>query len=233
MTVSVKNKEINAIVSDLNQTFYRIPPEQEKVVWGDMRRNLAMNALARRGIADPSETLINDTIETLVEQAQIIGWKRSFMALGGNEADYFKIKSEVKIAEHLSYDPKLVEVLNLLTEHLPVHIFTGSQRDLAFKSLEILVGKQNKQRFEQRLLAIDDMRQASKPDLEAYQEMLERFHLEPEKTALIDDSLPEVEMAASLGMITFWIKNSHEGNGFSPHILINSFADLPKHLHVE
>ena len=78
------------------------------------------------------------------------------------------------------------------------------------------------------------MHNATKPDLEAYQEMLERFALEPESTIFVDDQLAEVETAVSLGMITFLIQELNQGeNEFSPHILINSLADLLDHLQID
>jgi FMN phosphatase YigB (HAD superfamily) len=70
--------------------------------------------------------------------------------------------------------------------------------------------------------------------LEAYQEMLERFALEPKSTIFVDDQLSEVETAASLGMITFLLQQASQGETqLGPHIVLKSLYDLLEHLKIE
>ena len=153
--------------------------------------------------------------------------------MGGSEAAYLEITSSLTTADYLSYDPELVELLSLLMQHLPVHIFTNSVRVRVFEALEVLIGSLNEQ-FYKRVLAIDDMKKGTKPSIEAYQEMLERFKLEPESSIFIDDQLSEVETAASLGMMTFLIQEQgKEEKTINPHIVINSVLDLTKHLEIK
>ncbi|MFA6814554.1 MAG: HAD family hydrolase [Candidatus Pacebacteria bacterium] len=236
MEIEVRGRKVRAVVFDLDETLYRCSGEAEEKMWGDLRRKLvtAPEVLAKQGIVDPEEETIKKLVESYVEQAQEIGWKLSFLAMGGSEESFFDITSSLSTADHLSYDPDLVELLNLLMQHLPVHVFTGSVRERAFEALEVLIADLSGQFQNNKLLAGDDMRQATKPDLAAYQEMLDRFDLNPETTILVDDQLSEVETAASLGMITFWIQELNQGeNEFSPHILINSLADLLDHLQID
>jgi FMN phosphatase YigB (HAD superfamily) len=115
-----------------------------------------------------------------------------------------------------------------------VHIFTGSTRERVFNALKVLIGNSSDQFIYDRVLAVDDMSQGTKPDPEAYQEMLERFNIEPESTIFVDDQLSEVETAASLGMITFLIQKQNLGETeLPPHIVLNSLFDLLDHLEID
>lgn len=234
MAVSVNGQEVKAAIFDLDETLYQFPPEKQALIWIDLRRQLVISALAGRGITNPSEEMIENTVATYIKQAKKLGWKHAYLALGGNEEDYPKITGSFSIAEYLSYDSALVELLNLLSNYFPVHIFTGSSRECAFEALEVLIGQLSDRFTSERMLTSDDMRRGTKPDLEAYQEMLERFALEPKSTIFVDDQLSEVETAASLGMITFLLQPESQGAiELPPHILINSLSDLLEHLKIE
>jgi HAD superfamily hydrolase (TIGR01509 family) len=233
MAISLHGREINAAVFDFDQTLYRRLGESEEEMWGDLRRKLVTNAdvLLKQKIADPDEETITKLVKTYVEQAQEIGWKPSFEVMGGSEEAYFEITSSLSIADYLSYDLDLVKLLSSLMQHLPVHVFTGSVRKRVFDALEVLLGSLSEQFLYKRVLAVDDMKKGAKPDLSAYQEMLERFNLKPETSIFIDDQLSEVEAAASLGMITFLIQE--QDKIIEPHIVINSVLDLTKYLEIK
>jgi FMN phosphatase YigB (HAD superfamily) len=236
MAVNLHGREVSAAVFDFDQTLYPCSGEAEELMWGGLRRKLVTDpdVLAKQGIVDPDEKTIKKLVKTYVKQAQEIGWKPSFLTMGGNEEAYLEITSSLSIADYLSYDQELVALLSLLMQHLPVHIFTGSTRKRVFDALEVLIGNLSEQFLYQRLLAVDDMKKGSKPDLAAYQEMLERFKLKPESTIFVDDQLSEVEAAASLGMITFLIRElGEEEQSVNPHIVINSVLDLTKHLEIK
>ncbi len=234
MPVSVNGHEVKAAVFDLDETLYKFPPEKQALIWLDLRRQLVTSALANRGISNPSEEMIEKTVATYIKQAKKLGWKHSFLALGGTEEDYPKITGSFSVAEYLSYDAALVELLNLLSNYFPVHIFTGSSRESAFEALEVLLGELSERFTSERMLTSDDMHDGTKPDPEAYQEMLKRFNLEPKSTIFVDDQLSEVETAASLGMITFLLQQESQGAiELPPHILINSLSDLLEHLKIE
>lgn len=234
MSVSVNGQEVKAAVFDFDETLYQFQPEKQALIWLDLRRQLVISALAGRGITNPSEEMIEKTVAIYIKQAEKLGWKHSYLALGGNEEDYPKITGSFSIAEYLSYDSALVELLNLLSKYFPVHIFTGSSRECAFDALEVLIGELSDRFTTERMLTSDDMRRGTKPDLEAYQEMLERFALEPKSTIFVDDQLSEVETAASLGMITFLLQQASQGETqLGPHIVLKSLYDLLEHLKIE
>ena len=236
MAVSLHGREVSAAVFDFDQTLYRCNGEAEEHMWGDLRRKLVTdpNVLAKQKIVNPDEETIKNLVKTYVELAQEISWKPAFLAMGGNEKDYLEITSSLSIADYLSYDPELVKLLSMLIQHLPVHIFTGSTRGRVFDALEVLLGSLSDQFLYKKVLAVDDMKKGTKPDLAAYQEMLERFRLEPQSTIFVDDQIAEVEAAASLGIMTFLIREQGEDDeAINPHILINSVLDLTKYLEIK
>jgi FMN phosphatase YigB (HAD superfamily) len=235
MAVKVNGKEVEAAVLDFDGTFYQLSPADQKRLWGNLHQQLAINALKNTGLDNPSQEKIDKTVSEYERNTDKLGYKGSFLALGGTEKDYKRLISmSVPITEFLTYDFELVKILSILMQHLGVYVFTGSPRERFFNALEELIGNLSDQFVYKRVLAMDDMRQGTKPDRKAYQEMVERFALNPETTIFVDDQQSEVKTAASLGMITFLIQQDSQGQpDFSPHIVIKSLHDLLEHLQIE
>lgn len=228
MPTTLNGKEvIEAIVLDFDGTCYRVDSETDHKIWGELRRTIAFHSLKNKGISEPTELEIKREVEAYCQRAEEIGWTRASLETGISEAEYQKIVADVNKAKHLEFDTQLAGALEILLKELPVYVFTGSTRQSVLEALAVLVGDLWLD-FEQRLLAMDDMRQGQKPNSEAYQEMIKRFKINPETTILVDDQLAELETAASLGLITFLI--SDRGKTIEPHLVLNKISQLLDYL---
>ncbi|NCN45251.1 MAG: hypothetical protein COU63_04690 [Candidatus Pacebacteria bacterium CG10_big_fil_rev_8_21_14_0_10_36_11] len=230
MTIELANKKIEAIVLDFDGTFYSANKELEAKIWGEARKKLITKILEFEGITSFTPEYFNQRLEEFIQEAQLNGWRVSFKKFGGTDEGFDEVISSVSVAEFLDFDQQLVDLLTELMSHVPVYIFTGSHRKRCWDALDVLVGDLIN-RFENSILAADDMEFGRKPVLAAYQEMVDRFALNPETTIFVDDQLVEVNSAAELGIMTFLIHETTNGEeAIGSHILINSLKKLLDHL---
>jgi len=233
MPIRFNDREISAVVLDFDNTIYSADEELEAQIWGEVRRRLVKKVLEINGTKDISDHDFAQYLHNYVEQSKKIGWKPYFLEQGGSANDFLEIIASVSIADYLSFDEDLAKFINELMQYIPVYIFTGSNSQRVFEALNILIGDMWSQ-FEHRVLAADDMKRGLKPDQAAYQEMIERFGIDPKNTIFLDDQLVEVQTAASLGIITFLIqRGSIEKSVPGPHVILRSILELSTYLTCE
>jgi putative hydrolase of the HAD superfamily len=104
-------------------------------------------------------------------------------------------------------------------------IFTSSTRE---HTQQVLVALAIARHFE-RTFDIRDTRYVCKPDPAAYHVVLEALGLQAEQCLLVDDSLPNLQTAASLGMTTVWVGSQQRAEGVAWAIdRIESIADVAR-----
>lgn len=234
MAIRFKGKEISSIVLDFDGTFYQTDDETELRIWDGIRRAMVSKFFEYRGETDVDGEKFEQLLEDFIQLAGEIGWKPAFIQLGGNSDDFVEIISTVSLAEHLAFDQQLVDLLNELIQHVPVYIFTGSNRKRVFDALEVLIGDLKQIFVEGRVLAADDMKNGLKPDEAAYSEMIERFEIEDSgSTIFVDDQETEVTSAERLGLITFWIQANGGPKKDHPHVIISSILEITNHLEID
>lgn len=230
MTIKYKDKQINAIVLDFDGTFYSNEGIEEKI-WTDARKKLVKKLTETSNRADIKNMNPENLFEMYVNLGYEIGWEHTFVQLGGSVPDFHQVADKVTKAEYLKYDEELANFIRELQQFVPVKIFTGSTRETVTDALKVLVGDLWLS-LSENLLATDDMKIASKPNKEAYEEMLSVFGFEPSKTICVDDQEVDLNTAASLDIITFLIKGSKTNySGVeNPHVMISSVVELKNHL---
>lgn len=232
MSIKYKSKEINAIVLDFDGTFYS-NNEVELKIWSEARKKLIANLISSSSRAEIRATESEELLTKFVEHSIEIGWENSFVEFGGTAVDFHEVADNVTKAEFLKFDQKLTDFLQVINQHVPVHIFTGSNRKSVFDALSVLT-KDLWQPPAENLLAVDDMKISNKPNIVAYEEMLSVFGLDAQKTIFVDDQEVEVNAAANLNIITFLIDENQDSQAnFDLHTPISSLVELQNHLTFE
>ena len=142
---------------------------------------------------------------------------------GINADDYLGYVHGFSVQELLAPNPELDGVL----EQLPWRkvIFTSSTREHTQQVLEALAIAQH---FA-RAFDIRDTGYICKPDPAAYQVVLLALGLQAEQCLLVDDSLPNLQTAASLGMVTVWVGSQERVDGVTWAIdRIECIADVAR-----
>lgn len=104
-------------------------------------------------------------------------------------------------------------------------IFTSSTRE---HTQQVLAALAITQHFE-RTFDIRDTGYICKPDPAAYRFVLESLRLRAEECLLVDDSLPNLQAAARLGMLTVWVGSEQRVEGVAWAIeRIESIADMAR-----
>jgi len=142
---------------------------------------------------------------------------------GINADDYLGYVHGFSVQELLAPNAELDGVL----EQLPWRkvIFTSSTREHTQQVLEALAIAQH---FA-RTFDIRDTGYICKPDPAAYQVVLLALGLQAEQCLLVDDSLPNLQTAASLGMVTVWVGSQERVDGVTWAIdRIECIADVAR-----
>jgi putative hydrolase of the HAD superfamily len=140
-----------------------------------------------------------------------------------NADDYLDYVHGFSVRELLASNAELDRVL----EQLPWRkvIFTSSTREHTQQVLEALAIAQ---RFA-RTFDIRDTGYVCKPNPAAYQVVLQALGLQAEQCLLVDDSLPNLQAAARLGMVTVWVGSRERADGVTWAIdRIECIADLAR-----
>ncbi|MBP7740957.1 HAD family hydrolase [Candidatus Woesebacteria bacterium] len=235
MTIKYKDKPINALVLDFDGTLYSNEGIEEKI-WTDARKKSIQKLIDTSSRVEIKNMNPENLLEMYIKLGNEIGWENTFVKLGGNAIDFHQVADKVTKAEFLKYDEELTNFIREMREIVPVKIFTGSTRETVIDALKVLVGDLWLP-LSENLLATDDMKTASKPNKVAYEEMLSVFGFEPSKTIFVDDQEVDVDVAASLDLITFLIQGSKTNDGEvknsgadNPHVMISSVVELRNHL---
>lgn len=122
---------------------------------------------------------------------------------GINPEDYLEYVHHFSAREMLAPNPDLDGALAQLPWRKV--IFTSSTRE---HTQQVLAALGIARHFE-RIFDIRDTGYVCKPNLAAYRTVLQALDLPARQCLLVDDSLPNLQSAASLGMVTVWV-GSHE-----------------------
>jgi len=230
MSIKFAGKEVSSIVFDFDGTLYSHEELQDKI-WEEPRKKIVRKIFENRGVKDFTPDEFNQLLEDYIGRAKKVGWDRAFLDLGGDINDYYEITGAASKAEFLEYDEQLVLLLTDIIKQVPIYIFTGSNREIVLKALEVLIGDLWLY-FEKSMLAFDDMKIGRKPNENAYQEMIDVFGVDPDKTVFVDDQRVEVDSATSFGMITFLVREESKEMMMGPHVVLKSIFQLTDHLEI-
>ncbi len=232
MSIKYKNKDINAIVLDFDGTFYS-NKELELKIWSDARKKFIDKMISSSNRADIRATGHEELLTKFVEHSIEIGWENAFVEFGGAARDFHQIADNVTKAEFLKFDQKLTDFLQVLSQNVSVYIFTGSNRKTVIDAIGVLT-KELWIPLSDNLLAVDDMKISNKPNIAAYEEMLDVFGIDATEIIFVDDQEVKVNAAANLNLITFLIdENADSAANFELHTPISSLVELQNHLTFE
>ena len=228
MSVSIEGKKFSTVILDFDGTFYSTKDGLDEKIWDKARRILIKKLLEKQSRLNVSKNEFEELLNEYIARGRVMGWSDAYVSMDGDEVEFDKVALSVSKAEFLKFDQKLATYLEELMMHIPVFIFTGSNRDVVLDALEVLIGDLYK-KFEINLLAADDLGGLRKPQLEAYKGMIETFGLDPGEAVFVDDSLKEVEVATSLGIKTYLLQEQKEDEAeqlIGPHIVIKSIYEF-------
>ena len=126
---------------------------------------------------------------------------------GINAEDYLQYVHGFSARELLAPNVELDGVLARLPWRKV--IFTSSTRE---HTHQVLAALDIARHFE-RTFDIRDTGYVCKPDPSAYHTVLQALNLQAEQCLLVDDSLPNLQSAASLGMVTVWVGSHDRATG--------------------
>jgi len=126
---------------------------------------------------------------------------------GINADDYLDYVHGFSAQELLAPNAELDQALTQLPWRKV--IFTSSTRE---HTQQVLAALAITQHFA-RTFDIRDTGYVCKPDPAAYHTVLQALGLQAEQCLLVDDSLPNLQTAASLGMVTVWVGSHDRADG--------------------
>lgn len=198
MKYSLAEKLIDNLVLDFDQTMYPDKPSlrrRSKILIG---HNIAIHILSKRTNTYVGPADIANLEKHYHEIAKKIGHSKAFEEIGGDPADYFGIIRQTEQSPILKYDPKLVRMLDLMSSHAELFIFTGSYLGPVTRSLDVLLADQAG--LINQVVGYDTLKHG-KPTVEAYLEMADFLHIDPTRSVMVDDSTTEIDVAKSIGMM--------------------------------
>lgn len=205
-------REIDTLVCDLDNTLY--PPEVMDGMWDGVRRTLISALLAETGQGNVSPELFEEKLrEWIALTREVGGWSKAYMALGGSYEVFLNLIQDADRASYLKYDAELIKTVQELSlKGVKIFVFTGSLRCMAEKSLSVILGEHTD--LIRGLVGADDLTEgATKPDLQAYQQMRAKFGIDnPGSAVMVDDQFTEIISAKEIGMGGILVGDNLEEN---------------------
>jgi FMN phosphatase YigB (HAD superfamily) len=228
MSIEFDGRRVEAVVLDFNGTFYIPNKELGKSVWKDARLQLVQKTFEAEGDPSPNGIEFGRRLQNFVDEALEKGWRTTFKRYGGTDEDFDAIINSVHLADFLKFNQELTDFIRELMEHVPVYLFSSSEMDRVFGALKAVIGDLAHE-LEDNILSGDKMKTARKPNLLAYEEMVEKLGVDPEKTIYADNNWREADAAAEMGFMTFLVDSKLEGM-MNDHVVINFLAQMGEHL---
>jgi FMN phosphatase YigB (HAD superfamily) len=228
VSIEFEGREVSAVVLDFNGTFYISNKEFQKRVWKDARLQLVQKTFEIEGETSVNGMVFGSRLEDFVQESIQNGWRVTFKRYGGTDEEFDAIINSVNLAEQLEFDQELADFIRELIEHVPVYLFSSSEMDRVFSSLEAVIGELAHE-LKENILSGDKMERARKPKREAYEEMAEKLGVDPKTTIYADNNWREADMAAELGFLTFLVHQEYQGI-MNEHVVINLLAQMKDHL---
>jgi putative hydrolase of the HAD superfamily len=197
---------IRTILFDLDDTLY--PPDS-----GIMEQ---IRTLILRYIELELELPTNEADE--LRHRYLLEYGTTLRGLQSNhqiDADaYLRFVHDFSPRDYLETNPTLDKALSGI--NLEKIVFTNASREHAERVLDAL----GVRRHFSRIIDVRDMAFESKPQPQAYQRVCELLQTLPERCALVEDSVRNLEPAKELGMTTVLVwdgKRAARSLGSSPH----------------
>lgn len=201
-------RKIQYLLVDLDDTLY----PQNNGLWDMIRVRINYYLINELHFSEEEAPIIRNRL-----------WKKYGTTLRGLQVEYdvdmdsyLEFVHDVPIEEKIAYDQKLNRILGSLPQRKV--IFTNASAAHAHRVINLLGITEH---FD-AIMDIYALAPHCKPQLEAYQVVLDALHASPHACLLIDDSPQNLIAAQSLGMATISVgSHVHED---SPHI--NTIHDL-------
>lgn len=229
MTIRIRGREISAIISDVDGTFY--DQGAIKKIFNGVRTQLSKELLRVKGAKDPSRETIDTIRDEYVRRSELVGsFPQAFIDMGGSEDFYHQVVDQLDRSQFLEPDPQLFSLLQRLKGKSKLGILTSAETQVTQKTCRKLLGDEWRGLFAAVVCCDTPGLPADKPDIRAFQFILEKLGATPEKTAMIGD-VPTADIlpAKSLGIFTIQV-GMMEGAG---DIHIPTVLDFEKHLEIE
>jgi putative hydrolase of the HAD superfamily len=177
----------------------------------------------RLGVVSRIDRRINEYLQGRVgiEPSRVDTVRRGFWAEHGTTLrglmlrhsvdadDYLEFVHDIELGDLLAPDPRLRPLIEALPGRKAV--FSNASRAHARRVLHLL----DLEGVFEAVIGLEDLGYVPKPDPEAFALALDRLRADAPRSALIDDSLPNLGAAKRLGMRTVWVSSSRESGDVS------------------
>lgn len=203
MTVNIGERQVAAIILDLERTLY--PPEEADRIFATARIKL-VEAL-------PPEQDSQAKLRELTTLADHIGWNQAYRQLGGNIDFYHQVVRGIDRSDGLQLNPQLRQMLTDLRIQVKIGLLTKATVPTAEAICTKILGGKWRNLFDAVVCDGTPGCPAEKPDPRAFEFTLGQLGVTAERTAMVGDSLPDdILPAAALGMMTIFV-GDQEGIG--------------------
>lgn len=224
MTARIGEREIDGFLFDVDGTFYG--KEEHDRIFDAVQLQLAVALLAASGKSEPSDDEIRSMRSKYLEKVAEIGkWQRAFIELGGSPDQYRILAGDADRSRHLNFNPELRLTLGKI-KALPTKlgILTSARTEVTTNTCRKLLGDDWNNLFEVVVCEDSLPSNIQKPDSRAFQFAIEKLDVNPEKVAMVGDSIgDDILPAAALGMFTVFVGEKSDG---SADIKINRIEEL-------
>ena len=206
MTVRVGDREIDGFLFDVDGTLYG--KKEHDRIFDAIQCQLAVALLAVSGNFEPSTDEIELTRSSYLSKVAEIGkWQRAFIELGGSPDQYRVLAANADRSKHLSFNPELRLTLEKLkTSPAKLGILTSAKTEVTINTCNKLLGDDWNNLFSAVVCEDSLPSNIQKPDLRVFQFANEKLGVNPERVAMVGDSIgDDILPACALGMLTIYI----------------------------
>lgn len=110
----------------------------------------------------------------------------------------------------MSPKPGISEALEMLSQKIPLHVFSNSNKTFVKRGLDYL----GLEKYIDQIFTVEDNNFIRKPNREVYEATINRVGVEPDKICMFDDIPSSLKMAKKVGFLTILVGNGLRETGF-------------------
>ena len=205
MTVKIGERKADAIIFDLERTFYSA--EEADRIFATARKQLAMALLIQPGsMGELPEDAIKGKVGELTALTNKISWSQAYLQLGGNLDFFHQTVRGINRSDGLKPNPELYRMLDSLRNKVKLGLLTKATVPTAEAICAKILGEEWKKSFDSVVCDGTPGCPAEKPDPRAFEFILSKLGVSPERTVMVGDNLADdILSAAALGMLTVYV----------------------------
>lgn len=200
MTFRIAGSEREAVISDVNGTLYGSWIEKE--IFSEARLELA-RALLEETLRGQEQIVIakKDEYENL--RQKLGGWGQAYLKLGGDMGMFNQIVHSAYDHAKFTFNEPLYEMLSGLREHARLGLLTNTSDRVTEQVCTGVLGSLWRGLFSAVVYNGTPGCPARKPDERAFQFILQKLNVPPERAVMVGDDLEDdILPAIRLGLLT-------------------------------